>query len=185
MSCPYWVELNRSKHTVNLSRYVASHKRVWYPCLLRIYIGCLPWVLRLAIIKIHRPQLIEHSQVPLFLSTSRSTEATFYYFAYGSCMCPVDLKRSLGEKTHNMSLAPLHSRVIGCVLHRKSVLRNCGVLDGTRCNLLHWRCLVSLTHAVKWALDERETKSSWWLSTRMIESALRDVCIRMFVPMLW
>lgn len=24
----------------------------------------------------------------------------FYYFAYGSCMCPVDLKRSLGESTH-------------------------------------------------------------------------------------
>ena len=24
----------------------------------------------------------------------------FYYFAYGSCMCPVDLKRTMGEKMH-------------------------------------------------------------------------------------
>ncbi|NEQ83454.1 MAG: gamma-glutamylcyclotransferase, partial [Moorea sp. SIO2I5] len=30
------------------------------------------------------------------------TESGFYYFAYGSCMCPVDLKRSLGEDTHNL-----------------------------------------------------------------------------------
>ena len=30
----------------------------------------------------------------------RRLEPMFYYFAYGSCMCPVDLKRSLGEKTH-------------------------------------------------------------------------------------
>lgn len=28
----------------------------------------------------------------------------FYYFAYGSCMCPVDLKRSLGEQTHHYVL---------------------------------------------------------------------------------
>jgi cation transport regulator ChaC len=27
----------------------------------------------------------------------RAPESDFYYFAYGSCMCPVDLKRSLGE----------------------------------------------------------------------------------------
>lgn len=57
------------------------------------------------------------------------TEPTFYYFAYGSCMCPVDLKRSLGESTHSFVLgsAILNGYRLG--FNRKSVKRNCGVLD--------------------------------------------------------
>lgn len=57
------------------------------------------------------------------------TEPTFYYFAYGSCMCPVDLKRSLGESTHAFVLgsAILNGYRLG--FNRKSVKRNCGVLD--------------------------------------------------------
>ncbi|MEM1311707.1 MAG: gamma-glutamylcyclotransferase [Cyanobacteria bacterium P01_H01_bin.153] len=56
-------------------------------------------------------------------------EPTFYYFAYGSCMCPVDLKRSLGEPTHTYVIGPatLHGYRLG--FFRKSRLRNCGVLD--------------------------------------------------------
>lgn len=57
------------------------------------------------------------------------TEPTFYYFAYGSCMCPVDLKRSLGEDMHPYAIgvATLDGYRLG--FYRKSLLRNCGVLD--------------------------------------------------------
>ncbi|MEM7770979.1 MAG: gamma-glutamylcyclotransferase [Cyanobacteria bacterium P01_E01_bin.6] len=53
----------------------------------------------------------------------------FYYFAYGSCMCPVDLKRSLGEEVYSYVLGPaiLHGYRLG--FFRRSRLRNCGVLD--------------------------------------------------------
>lgn len=53
----------------------------------------------------------------------------FYYFAYGSCMCPVDLKRSLGENTHQyvVDTATLKGYRLG--FYRRSVRRNCGVLD--------------------------------------------------------
>jgi len=34
------------------------------------------------------------------LELNLQDEPMFYYFAYGSCMCPVDLKRSLGEAAH-------------------------------------------------------------------------------------
>jgi cation transport regulator ChaC len=56
-------------------------------------------------------------------------ELTFYYFAYGSCMCPVDLKRSLGENTHHyvMGTAVLQGYRLG--FYRRSLCRNCGVLD--------------------------------------------------------
>jgi cation transport regulator ChaC len=56
-------------------------------------------------------------------------EPTFYYFAYGSCMCPVDLKRSLGEYTHNYAIGPATLKGYRLGFNRKSVLRNCGVLD--------------------------------------------------------
>ncbi len=56
-------------------------------------------------------------------------EPSFYYFAYGSCMCPVDLKRSLGEDTHHyvVGTASLLGYRLG--FFRRSRLRNCGVLD--------------------------------------------------------
>jgi cation transport regulator ChaC len=54
---------------------------------------------------------------------------TFYYFAYGSCMCPVDLKRTLGENTYQyvVGTATLAGYRLG--FYRRSPLRNCGVLD--------------------------------------------------------
>ena len=53
----------------------------------------------------------------------------FYYFAYGSCMCPVDLKRSLGESTHSYVLGPAVLAGYRLGFFRKSRRRNCGVLD--------------------------------------------------------
>lgn len=56
-------------------------------------------------------------------------EPTFFYFAYGSCMCPVDLKRSLGEPTHSYVVGPATLRGYRLGFFRRSRFRNCGVLD--------------------------------------------------------
>jgi len=56
-------------------------------------------------------------------------DASFYYFAYGSCMCPVDLKRSLGEPMQDyvIGTATLEGYRLG--FFKRSERRNCGVLD--------------------------------------------------------
>jgi cation transport regulator ChaC len=56
-------------------------------------------------------------------------EPMFYYFAYGSCMCPVDLKRSLGENTHPYIISPgiLKGYKLGFYLYYH--MRQSGVLD--------------------------------------------------------
>ena len=54
---------------------------------------------------------------------------TFYYFAYGSCMCPVDLKRSLGEPTHPYAIGPATLKGYRLQFSGYSTFRNCGVLD--------------------------------------------------------
>lgn len=59
-------------------------------------------------------------------------EPRFYYFAYGSCMCPVDLKRSLGESTHDYVLGPATLEGYRLGFFRRSERRNCGVLDVIR-----------------------------------------------------
>jgi cation transport regulator ChaC len=56
-------------------------------------------------------------------------EPMFYYFAYGSCMCPVDLKRSLGENTHEFVIGPAVLMGYRLGFFRRSLRRNCGVLD--------------------------------------------------------
>jgi cation transport regulator ChaC len=53
----------------------------------------------------------------------------FYYFAYGSCMCPVDLKRSLGENTHPYVIGPATLKGYRLGFYCYSRRRNCGVLD--------------------------------------------------------
>jgi cation transport regulator ChaC len=70
-----------------------------------------------------RKQLCDSNQ------QQQQTESTFYYFAYGSCMCPVDLKRTLGENTHNyvVSSATLQGYRLG--FYRLSARRQCGALD--------------------------------------------------------
>ncbi|HEY9699257.1 MAG TPA: gamma-glutamylcyclotransferase [Trichocoleus sp.] len=71
---------------------------------------------------------LKPQRINLF-SSDLAAEPAFYYFAYGSCMCPVDLKRSLGEKTHAYVVG--HATLKGYRLgfFRRSRLRNCGVLD--------------------------------------------------------
>ncbi len=56
-------------------------------------------------------------------------EPGFFYFAYGSCMCPVDLKRTLGEDTHPYVLGPALLQGYRLGFYRRSPRRNCGVLD--------------------------------------------------------
>jgi cation transport regulator ChaC len=63
------------------------------------------------------------------LFPENSEEPSFYYFAYGSCMCPVDLKRSLGESTHHYVIGPATLPGYRLGFFRKSERRNCGVLD--------------------------------------------------------
>ncbi len=60
---------------------------------------------------------------------SSTGEETFYYFAYGSCMCPVDLERTLGETTYSYVIGSgiLNGYRLG--FYRRSRLRNCGALD--------------------------------------------------------
>lgn len=62
-------------------------------------------------------------------SHSPSADPSFYYFAYGSCMCPVDLKRSLRESTHHYVVGPATLPGYRLGFFRRSERRNCGVLD--------------------------------------------------------
>ena len=55
--------------------------------------------------------------------------AKFYYFAYGSCMCPVDLKRSLGENTHSYVVGPATLKGYRLGFYCYCEKRDCGVLD--------------------------------------------------------
>ena len=59
----------------------------------------------------------------------KQQEPMFYYFAYGSCMCPVDLKRSLGEKTHLYVVGAATLKAYKLGFYRFSPTRKCGVLD--------------------------------------------------------
>ncbi|MBH8565961.1 gamma-glutamylcyclotransferase [Nostoc sp. CENA67] len=65
----------------------------------------------------------------LKLQQKRPKEPTFYYFAYGSCMCPVDLKRSLGENTHHYIIGTGILKEYRLGFYLCSPTRNCGVLD--------------------------------------------------------
>ncbi|HEY9724953.1 MAG TPA: gamma-glutamylcyclotransferase [Chroococcales cyanobacterium] len=57
------------------------------------------------------------------------SEPTFYYFAYGSCMCPVDLKRTLGESAHPFVIGPATLKGYRLGFNWRYERRNCGVLD--------------------------------------------------------
>lgn len=72
----------------------------------------------------------------------------FYYFAYGSCMCPVDLRRSLQEKTHAYVVGPAHLRGYQLGFFRYSYRRQCGVLDIVQASN-------SIVHGVLYALPWR------------------------------
>ena len=56
------------------------------------------------------------------------TDDYFYYFAYGSCMCPVDLKRSLGESTHAYVVGAATLKDYRLRFNYYSPTRRCGAL---------------------------------------------------------
>ncbi|WP_017315953.1 gamma-glutamylcyclotransferase [Mastigocladopsis repens] len=74
-------------------------------------------------------QTLNPANPDLRLQQVQEKELKFYYFAYGSCMCPVDLKRSLGEKTHPYVIGPATLKGYRLGFYRYSPTRNCGVLD--------------------------------------------------------
>lgn len=63
------------------------------------------------------------------LAIGKDSEPMFYYFAYGSCMCPVDLKRTLGEATHPFVIGPATLKGYRLGFYRHSRRRNSGALD--------------------------------------------------------
>lgn len=92
--------------------------------------------------------------VPGHLRGSENTsEPYFYYFAYGSCMCPVDLKRSLGESTHRYVVGTATLKGYRLGFHYYSTKRQCGALD----------ILPDLTHEVQGVLY----RLPWRLSDRL------------------
>ncbi|MEL6385702.1 MAG: gamma-glutamylcyclotransferase [Cyanobacteria bacterium J06626_18] len=62
-------------------------------------------------------------------SPESAREPYFYYFAYGSCMCPVDLKRSLAESTHPYVVGTATLKGYRLGFHFYSKQRQCGALD--------------------------------------------------------
>ena len=86
-----------------------------------------------------------------------SEKRSFYYFAYGSCMCPVDLKRSLGESTHHYVVGPATLPGYRLGFFRRSERRNCGVLDVVKDpNHSVEGVLYRLPHRLSGLLDQRE-----------------------------
>lgn len=59
-------------------------------------------------------------------------EPAFYYFAYGSCMCPVDLQRTFGERTRDYAIGRATLDGYRLAFTRRSRRRDCGVLDVVR-----------------------------------------------------
>lgn len=79
-------------------------------------------------------------------------EPSFYYFAYGSCMCPVDLKRTLGELTHPYVIGPATLQGYRLGFYRRSLRRNCGVLDVVRDP---GSAVEGVLYRLPWRLSER------------------------------
>ncbi|MEL7224528.1 MAG: gamma-glutamylcyclotransferase [Cyanobacteria bacterium J06576_12] len=86
-----------------------------------------------------------------------TSDAYFHYFAYGSCMCPVDLKRSLGENTHPYIVGPATLKGYRLGFNYYSQRRQCGALDispdeGSEVQGVLYRLPLSLSDR----LDQRE-----------------------------
>ncbi len=85
-------------------------------------------------------------------------------------MCPVDLKRSLGENTHGFVIGAATLKGYRLGFYRKSQLRNCGVLDivpDPRSTVEG--VLYRLPWRLSEALDEREEVPKGGYRQEMIE----------------
>ncbi|NET41239.1 gamma-glutamylcyclotransferase [Okeania sp. SIO2B3] len=92
------------------------------------------------------------------MNKQTSTEKKFYYFAYGSCMCPVDLKRTMGENTHSYVIGPATLKGYRIGFYRYLEKRNCGALDVVKDpNSNVEGVLYHLPLRLRSNLDERET----------------------------
>jgi cation transport regulator ChaC len=84
-------------------------------------------------------------------------EPAFFYFAYGSCMCPVDLKRTLGESMYPYVIGHATLRGYRLGFYRRSLRRNCGALDAVKdANSVVEGVLYQLPWRLSDRLDERE-----------------------------
>jgi cation transport regulator ChaC len=94
----------------------------------------------------------------------------FYYFAYGSCMCPVDLKRTLGEKTHVYVIGPATLKGYRLGFYCYSSLRNCGVLDIIKDPTASVEgVLYQLPWRLSDRLDEREGVHQNWYRHELVD----------------
>lgn len=112
----------------------------------------------------HVQDCLASSHSPAKRTRGLSQTQTFYYFAYGSCMCPVDLKRSLGEKTHIYVIGPATLKGYKLGFYSYSSLRNCGVLDVIKDPAARVEgVLYQLPGRLSNALDEREgIRENWY-----------------------
>ncbi|PSB49624.1 gamma-glutamylcyclotransferase [Cyanosarcina cf. burmensis CCALA 770] len=110
-----------------------------------------------------------------YLSQQQQREPMFYYFAYGSCMCPVDLKRSLGEKTHVYALGPATLKGYRLGFYSYSPLRNSGVLDVVPDKTASVEgVLYMLPKRLSQALDRREGVAENWYRHERISVHSRE-----------
>ena len=105
----------------------------------------------------HPLDLTPVASSPALRSVNVVQEPGFYYFAYGSCMCPVDLKRTLGENTCSYVIGPALLKDYRLGFNRRSQKRNCGVLDVVKAPGSHVEgVLYRLPWRLSDLLDERE-----------------------------
>ncbi|TFI52516.1 gamma-glutamylcyclotransferase [Mastigocladus laminosus UU774] len=105
----------------------------------------------------HHTWVHSSSAANIGVGLQQQQEPMFLYFAYGSCMCPVDLKRSLGENTHSYVIGPAILKGYRLGFYRYSTFRNCGVLDVIEdpASTVHG-VLYQLPWRISDRLDERE-----------------------------
>lgn len=97
-------------------------------------------------------------------------EPMFYYFAYGSCMCPVDLKRSLGEKTHIYVIGPATLKGYRLGFYSYSALRKSGVLDVIKDPTSAVEgVLYQLPQRLSYTLDQREGVHQNWYRHELVD----------------
>ncbi|AFY38057.1 hypothetical protein Lepto7376_1723 [[Leptolyngbya] sp. PCC 7376] len=78
---------------------------------------------------------------------------SFYYFAYGSCMCPVDLERTIGEDAHALVVGKGILQDHRLAFNRLSPKRqSCGVLDVVP---HRGSCVEGVLYKLPWRVSDR------------------------------